>query len=66
MAEKVYTLEELTKMMDKNHEAMERMLGIIDRIIKSLNPDYTETDKQTIQALKELGPLLLRNRERRS
>ncbi len=55
MAEKTYTLEELTRIADEHHKKLEGLLGVIVRITEALNPDHTETDKQTIQALKELG-----------
>lgn len=62
MAEKIYTLEELTKMANENREGMMRMLGVIDRIIKSMTIDDAEVDK-IMQVIKELGPLLIRSRE---
>lgn len=55
MAQKTYTLEELTKMADEHREALERIAGILENIVKALTPsNVPELTAEHLQGLADL------------
>ncbi len=66
MAEKVYTLEKLTKMVDENREVMEMVTGIMSDFTTSLRASsgLKATNDRVTQGMEKLTTSVSRNKKK--